>query len=180
MRQVGCRTHLIFSNKATTGAKNIKNTKLGSQRISATGDTFNEVPMTSSRSSFHRSSSNDRSNSFVSFSPKNVISGFKQKRRKKGYHSVPIDHTKPERRKKILTFIIPGGYSGASLSSSTSLSHSPLAFFLLTFPFRFIGAESTVLHTLHSGTLRLRMSVSISVPGTRTRHWRQVAVAKEP
>ena len=45
-------------------------------RISATGDTFKDVPMTSRRSTFSRSSARELSNSSVNFSPKNVISGY--------------------------------------------------------------------------------------------------------
>lgn len=84
---------------------------------------------------------------------------------------------------KVLTFMIPGGYVGASLSSSQSLSHSPLAFFLLIF-LPFFGVDDDDddggLHTGHNGTFRRMMSDSISDPGTRLRQSKQVAVAKEP
>lgn len=86
---------------------------------------------------------------------------------------VQIEHSK-------ITFITPGGYSGPSLSSSTSLSHSPLAFFLLFFALPFAAGTAATLHTLQSGTLWLRMSASISLPGTFRRHCRQLAVANEP
>ncbi len=44
--------------------------------ISATGATLSEVPMTSSKSTDSRSASREWSKSSVSFSPKNVISGW--------------------------------------------------------------------------------------------------------
>lgn len=44
-------------------------------KISDTGATFNDVPITMSKSIFRRSCNNDRSNRSLSFSPKNVMSG---------------------------------------------------------------------------------------------------------
>ena len=43
---------------------------------SATGDTLRDVPMIKTRSTRSLSSSNARSKSFASFSPKKVISGY--------------------------------------------------------------------------------------------------------
>jgi len=75
--------------------------------------------------------------------------------------------------------MIPGGYCGTSLSSSTSLSH--LSFFFLDFlPFVDVAGGGCELQTVHSGTRCLIISVSISAPGTRRRHWRQLAIANDP
>lgn len=78
------------------------------------------------------------------------------------------------------TFMIPGGYSGPSLSSSSSLSQRPFPFFRLL-RFLLIGGSAVGgLHTVQSGTLCWRISASISPPGTCRWQKRQDAVAKEP
>lgn len=142
--------------------------RVHSLRISATGDTLREVPMTTRRSAFSRSTSSACSNWSSNFSPKNVMSGY-------GVSGVRVRKWFTKVNK---TFIIPGGYSGVSLSSSASLSHCPLACFRVCL--RFLGWALDGLHTGHKGTLRAMISGSISVPGTLRRHWRHVAVAKDP
>lgn len=126
-----------------------------------------DVPITIRRSTWSRSSASARSNWSSSFSPKKVMSGYWVWASARS--CVASTNT---------TFMIPGGYSGESLSSSASLSHWPFACFRVCL--RFLGWSLGGLHTGHRGTLRDKISVSISVPGTFRWHWRHVAVANEP
>lgn len=144
--------------------------------MSATGETFKDVPITRSRSTFSRSSAKDLSKSPVNFSPKKVMSGWDK-------WTLPVLSTTHlslmSQKASVFTFIIAAGNSAPSLSSSSWLSHSPFALFLLLL--RLSGlAGLTTLQTEHIGTLCVRISCSISVPGTRLWQSRQLAVANDP
>lgn len=67
-----------------------------SQRISATGDTFRDVPITRSKSTLKRSSARELSKSSVNFSPKKVISGFNNTRVSAGPHIQQGDKTEKQ------------------------------------------------------------------------------------
>jgi hypothetical protein len=79
-------------------------------------------------------------------------------------------------RNNMITFIIQGGNRGSSSSSSLSSLlrrfGTLLVAFLETFP--------DSLQLLHRGTSPCIISCSIALPGTRMRHSRQEAVAKDP
>jgi hypothetical protein len=147
------------------------------QRMSDTGDTFSEVPMTNNKSTSSLSAAKQWSKSSVSFSPKNVMSGCCRSNPRVQYES-------GNRQGENTTFIIQGGNSGSSSSSSSSLSQLffflPF-FFLLDFvEFEVSLAASLVLHDEQSGTVLANISLSISCPEMRVRQCRHVAVANDP
>ena len=123
----------------------------GLQIVSETGDTFKDVPMMMSRSTWCLSSINERSNTSSNFSPKNVMSGWSHGRS-------PISFSPPRSRSRtteivLLAFMIPGGYAGGSGSSEASLSQPSLRFLPFFPALAGTAGGCTVLQYLQRGTL---------------------------
>jgi hypothetical protein len=133
--------------------------------MSDTGATFNDVPIISKRSACSLSASKHFSKLSVSFSPKKVMSGW-----------VEFQNEEDTGLGNVITFIIHGGNRGSS--SSSSLSGLLLRFGMLLVAF--LDTFPGPLQLLHKGTSPCIISCSMTLPGTRMRHSRQEAVAKDP
>lgn len=135
---------------------------------SATGATFNEVPMTSNKSTFPLSSSSALSKWSESFSPKKVMFGYGIFRTADRFKYKTCD-----------TFITPFGSTNPSSSLSPPPSQAPLwtLFFL---PFFFSVFLPALVQATQYGTSFVSIAASMDFPGTLRWQSMHEAVAKEP